>query len=136
MRATSSSSTAFAKGVHRPKRFRLPAAAMRIQSRTVCSVNSCGNWKERTMPRSAIARGESSVTSLPSKKTRPACGLIKPVHILMNVVLPAPFCPITAKRSPSVSEKSIWSATTTAPKASCRFFVCNSGVLIHPPAST
>ncbi|MNV56891.1 hypothetical protein D3C71_1491970 [compost metagenome] len=50
------------------------AAAICTHWRTVCSVNSCGNWKDRPSPRRTILRGAMAVTSLPSKYTLPLAG--------------------------------------------------------------
>src|SRR5687767_8307689 len=55
--------------------------------------------------------------SSPAKRTVPASGSRLPASWLMNVVLPAPFGPITACVSPSLTSKSIPSHARRAPKA-------------------
>ncbi|KAG1605780.1 hypothetical protein G6F45_014119 [Rhizopus arrhizus] len=96
------------------------AAAICTHWRTVCSVKSCGSWNDLPSPRRKILRGAMAVTSRPSKYTLPLDGARYPVQMLMKVVLPAPFCPITASRSPSCNSNSMLSAATTPPKARYR----------------
>ena len=112
-----------------------PAAAISRHCRTVCSRNNCGSWNERPSPRCTMRRGAMPVTSRPSKKTLPDVGLRKPVQRLMNVVLPAPFWPITARRSPACNSKLMLSATTTAPNASCRPSVRTRAGMLSPSAA-
>ncbi|MNP28130.1 hypothetical protein D3C76_1210800 [compost metagenome] len=100
-------------------------------SRTVCSRNNCGSWKDLAMPRRTIFLGEWPVMSLPAKRTLPLPGLSRPVQMLMKVVLPAPFWPITARRSPCSRLKLMPFATTRPPKASVRSLVCRSAVMLH-----
>ncbi|MNG29225.1 hypothetical protein D3C84_1146170 [compost metagenome] len=69
------------------------------------------------MPCLTIFRGDWPVMSRPARLTRPLLGLSSPVQILMKVVLPAPFWPITARRSPSSRLKLMPLATTSPPKA-------------------
>jgi hypothetical protein len=52
-------------------------------------------WKVRAMPAWAILCGSRPVIDLPSNRTVPDVGLYMPVRMLKNVVLPAPFGPIS-----------------------------------------
>ena len=69
-------------------------------TRTFSSTDRCGNtaeiWNERMMPRRAIAAGFSLVMSSPLKRMRPEVGVRNLVSRLKQVVLPAPFGPISA----------------------------------------
>ena len=69
-------------------------------TRTFSSTDRCANtaeiWNERTTPRRAIAAGCSCVMSSPSKTILPEVGVRNLVSRLKQVVLPAPFGPISA----------------------------------------
>ena len=69
-------------------------------TRTFSSTVRCGNtaeiWNERMMPRRAICAGFSRVMSRPLKRIWPAVGGRNLVSRLKQVVLPAPFGPISA----------------------------------------
>ncbi len=60
----------------------------------------CGNtaeiWNERITPRRAICAGCSFVMSVPLNRMRPCVGTRNLVNRLKQVVLPAPFGPISA----------------------------------------
>src|SRR5690242_16006184 len=73
-------------------------------------------WKERESPLRARRGAGSAVMSSPANKTRPASGRKLPASWPMNVVLPAPFGPITACVSPSRTSKSMPSLARSAPK--------------------
>ena len=69
-------------------------------SNTVRSVNTLEIWKVRPMP-SAVRRFSARVEmSRPNSSTRPDVACIVPAMQLNSVVLPAPFGPISARRSP------------------------------------
>src|SRR5262247_3778999 len=53
--------------------------------------------------------------SSPKKSTRPAVGGKSPVMALKSVVLPAPFAPITARRSPAATANDTSSIALSAP---------------------
>src|SRR5688572_8053580 len=63
------------------------------------------------------SKGGCRVTSSPKNKTRPAVAGKSPVITLNNVVLPAPFAPMTARRSPAATENETFSIARRAPKA-------------------
>ena len=54
------------------------------------------SWNVRTMPRRAILWAATPLMSAPSNVQSPCRALSKPVSRLKNVVLPAPFGPISA----------------------------------------
>src|SRR5919109_2922194 len=60
--------------------------------------------------------GGCSVTSSPKNRTRPLLAGKSPVITLKSVVLPAPFAPITARRSPAATENETSSIALSAPK--------------------
>ena len=110
---------------------------------TFSSAVICGKrrmfWNVRPMPAFVIACGGLPVTSSPSKRMRPAVGLYRPVSMLKNVVLPAPFGPIrlTIARSGMVKSRSF---TARRPPNSLRTSRASSEVpglvLAHPRASS
>ncbi len=57
------------------------------------------------MPRRARASAGMPVTSLPSKRMRPARGGCRPVSARSSVVLPAPLAPMSASTSPAASDR-------------------------------
>src|SRR5262245_40678398 len=59
---------------------------------------------------------EKAVMSAPAKRTVPPSGRRLPASWPMKVVLPAPFGPITAWVSPSLTSKSMPSVARSAPK--------------------
>src|SRR5262245_31047495 len=63
------------------------------------------------------SKGGCSVTSSPKNRTRPAVAGKSPVITLNSVVLPAPFAPITARRSPAATENETFSIARSAPNA-------------------
>ncbi|KRF33623.1 hypothetical protein ASG83_06885 [Yonghaparkia sp. Soil809] len=76
-------------------------------SSTVISRNRFEIWKVRPTPIRARRAVDMVVTSLPKRWTAPAVGVTSPAIILNSVVLPAPFGPITPKRSPGSSTREI-----------------------------
>ena len=69
-------------------------------SSTVSDAKSLVIWNVRAMPREARWCGASVVMSDPRKLIEPSVGRTSPLIRLNSVVLPAPFGPITARRSP------------------------------------
>ena len=65
-------------------------------SSTVRRLITLVSWKVRTMPMRATFSGCTWAMSLPSNCQVPVFGVSKPVIRLKNVVLPAPFGPISA----------------------------------------
>ena len=82
------------------------AATSRL-SRTVRSSNSSSDWNVRTSPSLARASGRRPARSMPSKRTSPLVIGVKPVMASMNVVLPAPFGPISPTSLPASHVRSI-----------------------------
>src|SRR2546422_809435 len=64
----------------------------------------------------------------PRSFTSPRDGLSSPVTTLMNVVLPAPFAPMSPRSSPSYSVRFTPFDAVTPPKCFVRFVVSRSGV--------
>src|ERR1700722_11087672 len=73
------------------------------------------SWNVRINPIAAILSWRTSVMSSPARSIVPALGCRKPDSILKNVVLPAPFGPITANRLPSGTTRSISLLATNPP---------------------
>ena len=69
----------------------------------------------------------------PFSSTWPDVGGMRPVRRLTNVVLPAPFGPISAWRAPASSRKSTSRAAASAPKVRQRPRVSSRGALIGLP---
>ena len=90
------------------------AATVRF-SRTVRSSNSSVLCQVRASPRCARTCGGSPATSRPSSSTRPV-ERTNPVIASMNVVLPAPFGPISPTSWPSSTSTSTSSTARTPPK--------------------
>src|SRR5436305_4217269 len=65
--------------------------------------------------------------SWPANAMRPASGTIRPEIWLINVVLPAPFGPITACSSPGITLSVTSSVTRKPPKFFERFAMRNTG---------
>src|SRR6202043_4168721 len=116
-----------------------------IGSRTLSSTESFGNrlvtWNVRAMP-SAVRRWLGQrVTSWPNSSTRPDDAGRMPVIRLNNVVLPAPFGPMIALRSPGMIFSDTPRTARKPPKAFDRSFSSSTGApfvpfwLTHKPAS-
>src|SRR3989442_3675834 len=67
------------------------------------------------MPRRQIAHGLSPSIERPRKRTVPASAASCPVRMLKNVVLPAPFGPMSARISPAGSANETSSTAWTPP---------------------
>jgi hypothetical protein len=85
-------------------------------SATVSSGKRLVIWKVRPTPRRARSCGGARVASQPWISTFPPLGRIAPLMALNSVVFPAPFGPITARRSPSPSASETPSTARSAPK--------------------
>src|SRR5689334_8478095 len=73
-------------------------------------------WNVRAIPRRATWCGFEPVMSRPSKTTRPAVGVNRPVTLLNRVVLPAPLGPMRANTSPRLMCRLTLSTATRPPK--------------------
>ena len=73
-------------------------------------------WNDRAIPRWAMRCGGVPAMSRPSKMIRPDVGACWPVSKLKNVVLPAPFGPITECSEPSSTSSVTALTATRAPK--------------------
>ena len=96
-----------------------PAAAStatRMLSNTVKSGKTSVIWKVRTMPRATRPTTVRRPIFSPSNHISPAVAGRKPLMILKKVVLPAPFCPMTARNSPGAISKETSSSARSAPK--------------------
>src|SRR5919106_3971360 len=89
-------------------------------------------WKERARPMRARFGAGSLVMSAPAKRTMPLSGSRFPASWLMKVVLPAPFGPITACVSPSVTSKSMPSHARSAPKLFVNPLTSSIGLVENP----
>ena len=74
-------------------------------------------WKVRPTPSAQTVRGASPVMSRPPSTTRPASGWSWPLSMLKQVVLPAPFGPISASSRPASTAKLTPSTAFTPPNA-------------------
>ena len=72
-------------------------------SRTVMVGNVAVIWKVRPTPSRQIARGFLPAVSSPSRLMRPLSGMFWPLSMSKQVLLPAPFGPISARISPARS---------------------------------
>ena len=72
-------------------------------SRTVMVGNVAVIWKVRPTPSRQISRGFLPAVSSPSSLTRPLSGMFWPLSMSKQVLLPAPFGPISARISPACS---------------------------------
>src|SRR5919106_5184436 len=88
-------------------------------------------WNERASPMRARLGAGSVVMSAPAKRTVPVSGRRFPASWLMKVVLPAPFGPITAWVSPSLTSKSMPSQARSAPKLFVSPFTSSIGLVEH-----
>ena len=87
----------------RRPRFSARITASRMFSCTVSPRNSWLRWNVRASPRCQMRCGGSPVTSTPSIRRRPPDGAVCPPMRLNSVVLPAPFGPMMARRSPEAT---------------------------------
>ena len=75
------------------------------------------------MPSRTRFCGEALVTSTPLRMMRPEVGLSMPVNRLINVVLPAPFGPISACRAPASNSIDTSSVAVSPPNRLTRWLV-------------
>ena len=92
------------------------AAATTRFSNTVMPPNGCGTWNERAIPIRQRRAGVMRVTSWPSKITRPAVRRNRAGDDAEQRGLAGAVRPDDAERLAAQQRRSIWSATTTAPK--------------------
>src|ERR1700736_897618 len=115
---------------------RRDCAAMRMFSRVVALGRMLVIWYEREMPLREMRSGESPVMSSPLNRMRPDEGRSTPVRQLKNVLLPAPFGPITARISPRGSSKLMALSGATPPKRMPRSSVRSTGGEAPAPADS
>ena len=72
-------------------------------------------WKVRPTPSRQISRGAWPVVSSPSSVIRPLSGIFWPLSMSKQVLLPAPFGPISARISPAFSAKETPRTACTPP---------------------
>ena len=74
-----------------------------------------------------------SVSSCPSRRTRPAVGWMSPSSIFMVVDLPAPFGPMNPYTHPCGTCSSTWSTAVCGPYCLHRAFVSITVCIMHTP---
>src|SRR5438552_17174057 len=84
-------------------------------------------WYERARPRRDRANAGKEVTSSPAKRIVPASGRRSPASWPMSVVLPAPFGPMIAWVSPSVTARSTPSVARRPPNLFASPRIARSG---------
>ena len=99
-------------------------------SRTLMNLNSCRFWKVLAIRFLATLSDENPVTSSPIRYTFPLVGVYIPVHILKNVVFPAPFGPMIPKMSPAITFISTFSTAFRPPKYLHKPFDSRIGTLL------
>ena len=92
-----------------------PSTARYRLSSTESPPNRREVWNVRERPRRARLRAGIAVTSSPNSSTLPAEGGNSPEIRLNSVVLPAPFGPRMARRSPGRTSRSTSDTATTPP---------------------
>src|SRR5881628_2818028 len=85
-------------------------------SSTVSPRNRRDCWYVRARPSRARARAGRVVTFAPSSSTDPVDAGMSPAITLKSVVLPAPFGPRTARRSPGATSRSTSLTACKPPK--------------------
>ena len=93
--------------------------------------NSRTFWKVRAMPSEVTMLGSRPTIDSPSKSMAPSVGATRPEMALKNVVLPAPFGPMTLTISPSSMWKFNPDRASSPPKVIFRSLI--SRRLIPPP---
>src|SRR5688572_33134027 len=86
------------------------------------------------MPDREITLGGWPVMSLPLNRIRPEVGRSTPVTQLKNVLLPAPFGPITARISPRLISKLTLLSAVKPPKRMVSPSVRSTGASLSRPA--
>src|SRR5919198_1045436 len=107
--------------------FRVLPSREKIVSATLSSALSWSNrltsWKLRAIPARMRPCTDSWVTSRPRNRIRPPSGGKSPEIRFTSVVFPAPFEPISASTSRSLTVKSTWSTAWVSPKYLTRSLV-------------
>src|SRR5690606_32667016 len=114
--------------------FRAMAAAAHMFSYTVSDGKICATWNDREMPIRQIVREGRPVTSFPENQMLPLLGVMCPVIMLTNVVLPAPLAPMMPTVWSAGISTLISRAATTEPNDFSRFRTEMTGVIVQPPA--
>jgi hypothetical protein len=91
-------------------------------------------WNVRATPSAVIWSGRLLVTSLPSKITLPSVGRYRPVNMLKNVVLPAPFGPMIVAIVRGGTWNDTPSTAVSPPNCFVRFRVSRTAVPDSGPA--
>src|SRR5438045_303509 len=100
---------------------------MRVFSKVVALGRMLVIWYERAMPLREMRSGDAPVMSSPSNRMCPEDGRNTPVRQLKNVLLPAPFGPITARTSPRSTAKLTRLSAVRPPKRTVRSLVASNG---------
>src|SRR5258708_36765717 len=107
---------------------------MRTFSSTVAFGNTLVIWYERAMPFCEMRSGGNPVMSSPFSNMRPDVGCKTPVRQLKNVLLPAPFGPITARISSRATAKLTPLSAVNPPKRIVKSSVRNMVAEASAPA--
>src|SRR3954452_15431286 len=114
---------------------RCPVAPTRMFSRTVSLERTLVSWKVRTMPMRDTRYAGTPLRLVPLKDQSPWSGRSNPVSRLKNVVLPAPFGPM----SPVITPRwiSTWSTSTAVrpPKVRRTWWATTTGSGFLAPGS-
>ncbi len=123
-------------------RSRAPSDARRARcwptstlSRAERSENSRMFWKVRATPRRAMTCGRSAWMGCPSRRMAPPVGASSPDTMLMTVVFPAPFGPMSPWISPRSTAKLAPSTARTPPNARSSRSTSRSALMPGPPAA-
>jgi hypothetical protein len=88
---------------------------------TFSAIDSVGtrsiSWKTARMPASSASRGDRGAIGAPTSAMEPESTRCSPVNTRINVLLPAPFSPISAWTSPASRSKSTPSSARTPGKS-------------------
>src|SRR3954452_16732051 len=130
-RSRASRSSRFTPGVRRTAWKRFPLSLTCMPTSTFSSAVMLWKrrmfWNVRPMPRSVNACGGFPVMSSFANHTRPFVGLYTPVSMLKNVVLPAPFGPMSETIALAGTLNSTSSTATRPPNSFRRNSVRSSG---------
>src|SRR4051794_16294792 len=130
-RSRASRSSRFTPGVRRMAWKRFPLSLTCMPTSTFSSAVMLWKrrmfWNVRPMPRSVNACGGFPVMSSFANQTRPFVGLYTPVSMLKNVVLPAPFGPMSETMALAGTLNSTSSTATRPPNSLRRNSVRSSG---------
>ena len=88
---------------------------MQMLSATDRSGSSDSSWNTQTMPCACASPGLRKRTACPSRRISPSVGATTPEMILISVLLPAPFSPITAWIEPAAQASEASDSATVEP---------------------